>query len=274
MSLTDHDIDTFIKTGAAVVDGIIPKVIIDAASDEMDAMYAADTENPTGIRQYLAGPAFEALYQCPGLEDAAKRILGADNVHLLASATLHTLPNAETWSYNPESEHVDIQYTMKDWMETPREIIVTFMIFLDDVTPERAPTVARLGSHLQVAEYNGDEAFQEKPVFFKDLPDLGYEDITPLCGNKGQVAISTTALVHTGSANATDKARKVMFVTFSASHVSPAFNINKSQERLDWLEDVMSRMPAERQHIIQSSIDSVKKIIEENLEKVTGGSLY
>ena len=274
MSLNKYDIDTFIKTGAAIVDGIIPKDIIDAASEEMDALYAADTENPTGIRQYLAGPAFERLYQCAALEDAAKRVLGAESVHLLASATLHTLPNAESWSYSPESEHVDIQYTLKDWLETPREIIVTFMIFLGDVSPERAPTVARLGSHLQIAEYNGDVAYQEKPVFFKDLPDLGYEEITPLCGNKGQIAISSTALVHAGSTNATKDPRKVMFVTFSSTHVSPAFNINKSQERLDWLEDTLSRMPADRQHIVQSSIDSVKKIIEENLEKVSGGSMY
>ena len=274
MSLSNLDIDTFIKTGAAVVDGIIPKDIIDAAADEMDALYAADSENPTGIRQYLAGPAFEALYQWPGLEDAAKRVLGADDVHLLASATLHTQPNAESWSYCPESEHVDIQYTLKDWLETPREIIVTFMIFLGDVTPERAPTVARLGSHLQIAEFNGDEAYQEKPVFYKDLPELDYADITPLCGKKGQIAISSTALVHAGSANATEDPRKVMFVTFSSTHVSPAFNINKSQERLDWLEDLLSRMPVERRHIVQSSIDSVKKIIEDNLEKVSGGDLY
>ena len=274
MNISQAQIDQYIRDGAVVVDGLISPETIDAAEAEMDALYAADVENPTGIRQYNKGPGFERLFQEAGLEEAAKNIIGSEHVHILASATLHTLPNAECWSYDGETEHVDIQYTLADWHNTPRQIIVTFMIFLDDVTPERAPTVARIGSHLQLAEYNGDKAYQEKPVNLRDLPALDYAEPTPLCGKRGQVAASTTALVHTGSLNASNKARKIVFLTFADRQVSPPFNINIADQRLAWMQDIQSRMPSDKKHLFATSIAMLEQVIETAGEKVNGGSFY
>ncbi|NRA38058.1 MAG: hypothetical protein HRU15_07965, partial [Planctomycetes bacterium] len=96
MPVTDQDADDFLKRGAAIVDGIFDEDAISAAEQEMDAMYAADIENPTGIRQYVLGEGFEAILQNPNLEAAIKKILHTDRVHILASATLHTLPEAVT----------------------------------------------------------------------------------------------------------------------------------------------------------------------------------
>lgn len=274
MHISQTQIAHYIQNGSVIVDDLIQPQTLAAAEQDMDALYANDPENPTGIRQYNTGPGFERLFQEPGLEQAAKDIIGSDQVHILASATLHTQPNAEMWSYNTESEHVDIQYTLADWHETPRKIIVTFMIFVDDVTPTRAPTLVRLGSHLQIAAFNGDDAYQEKPVHLKNLPPLDFADPTPLCGRKGQVAISTTALVHAGSLNATDKPRKVIFLTFADHRVSLPFNINIADHRLAWMQDVQSRMPATKKHLFASSINMLKSIINEAGEKVNGGSFY
>ena len=274
MSISQNHIEEYIQHGAVLVDGLISAETLAAAEQEMDALYATDLENPSGIRQYNTGPGFERLFQESGLEQAAQAIIGSKHVHILASATLHTLPNAETWSYNGDTEHVDIQYTLDDWYQIPRQIIVTFMIFMDDVTATRAPTVARLGSHLQLAAYNGDNAYQEKPVHLKNLPPLNYATPTPLCGRKGQVAISTTALVHAGSLNASDKPRKVIFLTFADHRVSPPFNINIADKRLAWMQDIQSRMPRNKKHLFASSIELLQQIIAEAGAKVNGGSFY
>ncbi len=263
MFISQEQIDTYIQTGSVVVDKLIPTDVIDAASQGMDQLYA-ESDNPTGIKQYVDQTEITQLLQNPGFENAAKEILGCESVHLLASATLHTNPDQETdeWSFDPDSQHVDIQYTANDWLETPRRIIITFMVFLDDVTPDRAPTVVRPGSHLQIAKHNGDEAYQERPVFYKDLPDLGYADLAPVCGKKGQVAVSTTALVHAGSKNVTDKPRKVLFVVYSSTDVNPAFNINIIDQRLAWLKSMHEQFADNRKHLVESAIEQTEALIE------------
>ena len=259
--LTETQINQYIQSGSLLVDTLLPDDIIDAASEEMDRLYAG-SDNPTGIKAYMCEPGFVNVFQHPHLEQVAQQILGCEAVHVLSSATLHTEPNAEQWSYDEATEHVDIQYTLSDWLDLPRRIIITFMIFLDDVNEERAPTVVRPGSHLQLAAYNGEVAFQDHPVNKRDLPDLPYADAQPLCGRKGQVAISTTALIHAGSKNASDKPRKVMFAVFAAADVNPPFNANKLNLRLAWLEHLERAFAADRKHLASSAVQSTRRLAQ------------
>ena len=262
MLVSDQHIEEYIQTGASIVDGLLPPEIIDGAAKAMDELYAS-SEDQTGIKGYISDPGFVNLFQHPNLEAAAKRILGCDAVHMLSSATLHTEPDGNPWSYNPDSEHVDIQYTAKDWLQTPRQIIITFMIFLDDITEDRAPTLVRPGSHLQIAEYNGEEAYQENPVFLRDLPDLDYADPVPLCGKKGQVAVSTTALVHAGSSNASDKPRKMLFAVFAATEINPPFNAPRIDKRIAWLEDLERKFDPDRRHLASSPLPELRRYLKE-----------
>jgi ectoine hydroxylase-related dioxygenase (phytanoyl-CoA dioxygenase family) len=258
MPISQSQIDAFIDRGFVLIDGLFPAELIDAASSEMDRLYA-ESDSPTGIRQYLGDQAFCALFQHPHLEAAAQAVLGCKDVHLQASATLHTEPSTEPWSYDPASEHVDIQYTSNDWLVQPRQVLITFMVFLDDIPPDRAPTVVRPGSHLLIAAHNGDSAYQDHPVNIRDLPALPFEEPVPLSGKKGQVAISTTALVHAGSRNASDRPRKMVFISLCAAHVCPPFNRNLAEKRLAWLESLRERFRSDRHHLLDSAIRMVRE---------------
>ncbi|PCJ57962.1 MAG: hypothetical protein COA79_14410 [Planctomycetota bacterium] len=267
--ISQHEIDTFVERGAVLLDGILEPELIDAASEEMDRQYDAHENNDIGIIQYVFGDSLEEIYQHPHLEAIAKKVIGTNEVDFIASAFLHTLPNsAEKWGYKPETEHVDIQYNEEEWCQTPRRILIMFMIFLDDVTSERAPTVVRLGSQLSIAKHHGTkDAYKDRPQYIIDLPKLNYEAMTPLTGKKGQVAVSTTSLIHTGSFNTTEKARKMFFVSYAATGSNINFNTNLAQERLDYMNELHRRFSPERKHLVEGTIKQLEGILlaENNL---------
>lgn len=259
--LTNEQITRFIEDGVVVIDDLLPISVIDDAQASMDTLYAEHPEKRTGIIEYATGAGLEALYQHENLERAAQQILDAERVELVGTATLHKAPQRETWSYNAESEHVDAQFNLDEWHSSPRHVFVVFMVFLDDVPADRAPTVVRLGSHMQLARHLGSApAYRAKPVFIKDLPELGYAEPTPLTGTKGQVAVGTTALVHTGSHNASDKPRKLLFVTFAPRGSKLCFNVDREHRRLAYLEGLQKRLPPARRYIVESTIAGLKGI--------------
>ncbi|NKB69505.1 MAG: hypothetical protein GKR89_20740 [Candidatus Latescibacteria bacterium] len=259
MPVTDKDIETFIQQGAAIVDGLLPDDIIDIASKGMDELYENHPERHTGIIGYPQNPGLEQLYQHPGLEEAAKKILGSDEVEFASAATLHTLPTDGEWSYNPESEHVDIQYTTNEWLEIPRRINIMFMVFLDDIPADRGPTVVRPGSHLQIAETLGDAApYTDHPVNIKDLPKLDYAEPVPVSGKKGQVAIGSTAVIHAGSKNVSDKARKMLFINYTIKNRNLRFNVEREDLRAEFLEAMYERFPEDRKYLVKSALDTLK----------------
>lgn len=260
--ITDLQIETFIQKGAILLDDVLEPDLIEAASECMDRHFAPYTQLETGTLQYVFGEAFESIFQHTHLEAIAKRVLGCDKVDFVASAILHTKPNAKEWSYDPKTEHVDIQFNEKEWCQAPRQILITFMIFLDDVTAERAPTIVRLGSHMVLAKHHGTKTpYKEKPTWLPQLPNLDFAPLTPLTGRKGQVAISTTALIHAGSFNATEKARKVMFVSFASSGSNICFNANLAQERLDYMNELHHRFSPERKHLVEGTIAQLQSMI-------------
>ncbi|NRA40131.1 MAG: phytanoyl-CoA dioxygenase family protein, partial [Planctomycetes bacterium] len=183
------------------------------------------------------------------------------------SATLHTLPEEDaeklTWDYDPASLHVDIQYNYPQWMECPRSVVVTSMIFLDDVPENRAPTVYIPGSHLQLAKRTGVNApFQDQPQNISDLQvdDFDLAPAETVCGTRGQVAFSTTSVLHAGSKNTSDKPRKVLFATFSSAHICPNFNAGWIDRRIAYLEELEQRFHPERKHLVQSSLAGLREI--------------
>lgn len=257
--ITENQINTFLEDGAVILDNVLEPSLIEFASESMDKLYAPYTQRETGIIGYVLGEAFESIYQHQNLELIAKRILNCKNVDFIASAVLHTKPNQLNYK-NPE--HVDVQFNINEWNQTPRNILFTFMIFLDDVTPDRAPTLVRLGSHMALARHYGDELpYRDNPTTLDRLPSLEYAPLTPLIGRKGQVAVSTTALIHTGSDNATDKARKILFVSFAPTGSNINFNVDMVEERHKFIKEMHSRFPASRKHLVKGTLSQLEDLL-------------
>lgn len=260
--ITDQQINTFIQQGAVLLENVLEPKVIDFASESMDRLYAPFTSQQTGVIQYVLGEAFEAIYQHPNLELIAKKILGCKHVDFIASAVLHTKPNTKEWGYDKTTEHVDVQFNINEWSQIPRKILFTFMIFLDDVTADRAPTLIRLGSHLTLAKHYGETIpYRENPTNLSFLPKLNFSPLTPLTGLKGQIAVSTTALIHTGSLNATDKARKVLFVSFAPKGSNICFNRNLAVQRLEYMQELHKRFKSNRKHLVEGTIEQLESIV-------------
>lgn len=255
MLISQQQIDEFITNGFTLIDGLLPEALFDTAARDLHEFKGYPREN-----------SFLNIYQHPNVEAAAKAVLGCSAVHLLSGATLYTEPQTGTWSFDPEKEHVDVQYTLPDWLETPRRILVTVMFFIDDIPADRAPTVVRPGSHLEIAEYNGDSAYSDHPVYIKDLPDLDYADPVPLCGKKGQVALSSTALVHAGSRNVSDKPRKMLFGAYADNTQFPSFNAERLDRRLDWYQYMEAEFRPERKHMVASAIPFARATLAERAQ--------
>ncbi len=260
MLVTDDDVHNFVHRGAAVLTDLVPMPIIDTASEGMDAFYANHPTKSTGIVEYPIEDRLLDLYQHEHLEQAAQKILGSDTVEFISAAFLHTEPQGGEWSYNPDSEHVDICFNLDELLGIPRRVCLMYMVFLDDIPADRAPTVIRPGSHKLLSQYYGSkEAPKDHPQNIKDLPDLGYADPVPLTGSKGQIAASTTALVHTGSRNASDKPRKLLFIGFTATGTNLRFNVDREDKRLHFLQTLREQFRPHRRHILDSTIHTLQQ---------------
>lgn len=60
------------------------------------------------------------------------------------------------------------------------------------------------------------------------------------------MAASTTALVHTGSKNVSDKTRKLLFVSYTAGGISLRFNVDREDKRIDFLKALRENLRPER----------------------------
>lgn len=260
MRITDEEVHNFVHQGAAMLDDLVPMPLIDAAAAGMDAFYATHPTKSTGIIEYPIENRLIDLYQHEHLEQAAQTILGSAAVELISAAFLHTLPQHGTWSYNPDSEHVDICFNLDELTCIPRRVCLMYMVFLDDIPADRAPTVIRPGSHKLLSHYYGSkEAPKDHPMNIKELPDLDYADPVPLTGSKGQIAASTTALIHTGSRNVSDKPRKLLFIGFTATGTNLRFNVDREDKRLSFLQALRAKFRPERRHILDSTIHTLQQ---------------
>jgi ectoine hydroxylase-related dioxygenase (phytanoyl-CoA dioxygenase family) len=255
MTITENDVQAFVNDGAAMLDDLIPMNIIDAASQGMDDFYANHPERSTGIIEYPVDDRLIDLYQHENLEAAAKAILGSESVEMISSAFLHTMPEDGEWSYDPNSAHVDIRFNLDELMQLPRRVCLMYMIFLDDIPADRAPTMVRPGSHLLISQYYGSKpAPKDHPGNIHQLPELAYADPIPLTGKKGQIAASTTALIHAGSRNVSDKPRKLLFIAYTTTGCNLRFNVDREQKRYDFLQAISRKFRPERRYIVESTM--------------------
>jgi ectoine hydroxylase-related dioxygenase (phytanoyl-CoA dioxygenase family) len=189
------------------------------------------------------------IIQHPFQEEIARSALGAEQVQFCATAAAKTFP--EPGSAFSFWEHVDIKYRLSDLDASPRRIICSCLLWLTEVTIDRAPLMYRPGSHRQIAaEMEKDPTYIDNPVELDQLPKLPYSDPIPLLAKKGQMTVCTTATIHGASCNTGQLDRKVLFVTFTPRGVSLRVNMATEEKRRAYHRELKSKLRPERRHIV------------------------
>jgi hypothetical protein len=254
-------IEEFNRNGAVTIDAPFTAAELSSAADVFDRLLVQErpangTKPPARVQRdgSLDQPLLE-LIQHPFLEETAKKTLEAAEVEFFAHAIVKSYPEPGVpfafW------EHVDIKYGTRDLDATPKRMICTCLVWLTDVTPDRAPLMFRLGSHRQIAaEVDKDNSYVDNPVPIQALPKLAYADAQPLLARRGQVTVCTTAGIHGASVNTGTKDRKVMFVNFIPRGYEIRANMSTNERRLAYLREMRLRLRPERSHIIPEPVAS------------------
>ena len=256
MQLTPQQISQWDTDGALLVDGGFTPAQLDAAY--ASTMQIIDTRG-AGFYRDFHDPGLVDLIQHPPIERFAQQLLRSDEVVFCAGALLikppvEDRPDDPAVMPKPAGEHVDIQYNVADLSAEPRRMALTVQVWIDDVNARRAPFMYRPGSHHLIAQDWGErDAYTDEPVHLDKLPDLPYADVEVLEAQRGQVTLTSTSLVHAGSANYDDKPRLVMFQQWRPKSVSLRFNMKSHDERVAWLRELQSHFNADRQHLIDAN---------------------
>lgn len=253
--LSPSQLNEFIHAGATTIDTPFSSAQLDAAARAADRLFPAAVagKNMRDYRLQQSNSYFDpellALIQHPFLENIAKSALTAEAVEFCATAVAKTFPEpGGQFSY---WEHVDIKYSLSDLDATPRRMICSCLIWLTDVTPDRAPLMFRPGSHrLIAADMEQHPAYIDNPADIASLPQLPYAKPQPLLARKGQMTVCTTALIHGASNNIGALDRKVMFVTFVPRGCVIRANMASEPRRRAYHKQLRALLAPERRHIV------------------------
>lgn len=258
MLLTQDHRDTFERDGCTLIGDVLDDEICSASDQSICHLY--DTgEKSDGIIGYPSEPGLFPLLQYPPLEEIAKYILETDQVVLNSSAILFSRPQpgGELEFYG---EHVDIMYSREEWEARPRQVICMLMVMLADLPKGRANTYARIGSHMQLADWcaqEGREPVKTDATHQPDFPDLDWQPLTPVVAKAGQVIAFNTNLIHTGSTNIDTEPRRIMFINFCPRGKMAVVNGNSKEMELmaAWRNSLRESFIPERQHLLLNDGD-------------------
>ena len=190
-----------------------------------------------------------SIIQHPFFEEVAKRALRADEIRFFQTAIVTTYPSPNV-PFN-FYQHVDVQYCLSNLDATPRYMVCTFFVWIDDVTAERAPLMYRPGSHRLLAKYREDQPELKGSVplvggvMLDGLPALDYTEAIPVVARAGQATVLTTGMVHGASTNVDTVPRKAMVITFTAAGVEIEADTKRAYDR-----ELKKRLRPERVHIV------------------------
>ena len=256
MGLTDEQARAFEEAGVVTIDTPLTAREITAAAAAMDRLLPFREGNPRPSRTCdYDDPALLDIIQHPFFEAAARRALGADEVHFFQTAILNAYPEPGV----PFSfwQHVDIQYRLSDFLAAPKRILCSFFLWLTDVDERRAPMMVRPGSHLLLARLREHDPTWDAgsppavaPVMLEDLPDLPFAPPVPLTAKAGQVSVLTTATVHGASTNVGTHLRRNLVFTFTAAGVPIGLPPGEERQKRAYHALLRARLRPERAHIV------------------------
>lgn len=212
MLLSEAQRQTLETDGFITIDTPLTAAEVTAAAKATDAAFG---DRPGGfISEDMSHPDLLRVVFHPFIERVACDMLRTDDVILRATAIRKTPPTGEA-AVTLEGEHADIRFPLADVDATPRRILCTILIWLTDVTEQRAPFMYRPGSLRQLAAaYTGTAAVDN---FSLDrLPALAYADLVPVTAKAGQISVGSTGAIHSGSRNVDTSDRKVIFTQWQA----------------------------------------------------------
>ena len=246
--ITDDQIRQFEEVGTVTIDGLFTAREIDEAGTLVQRL---DAEGKLGgYADYLIEPVLLNLIQHPFLEQAAQRFLHAKEVEFVAWAARQKNPQPGA-EFRLDGEHVDVSYNRAALNAVPRQMLVSFLLWFTDVTPNRAPFMYRPGSHRQIADYLGDSLSQaDNPLHAETLPKLDYSEPVPILAKAGQISVLTTSMVHSGSVNTGQEPRRVMFINFKPRGYEVRFNMVDAERRKAYLQELKAAFRPERRSIL------------------------
>ena len=255
--ITEQEIQQFSELGAVTIDAPLTQQQLTAASGVFDRLLPGPGEKPryrVSTTCTFYDPELLDIIQHPFFEEVAKQVLRADEVRFFQTAIVTTYPAPNTpFSFD---QHVDVQYCLSDLDATPRRMVCSYFLWIDDVTAQRAPLMYRPGSHRLIAREreNQRELKGSAPhvggVSLPELPQLGYADAIPVVARAGQTTVLTTAMVHGASINVDTTPRKAMVITFTAAGVEIGLPQNQAETKRDYDRELKKRLRPERAHIV------------------------
>ncbi len=259
--ITEQEIQQFSEMGAVTIDTPLTQQQIVAASAVFDRLLPFNELEVGEKPRYRVSttcsfyePELLDIIQHPFFEAVAKCVLRADEIRFFQTAIVTTYPSLNTpFSFD---QHVDIQYCLSDLDATPRRMVCTYFLWIDDVTEQRAPLMYRPGSHRLIAKYreNQPELKGSVPlvagVSLAGLPALDYADAIPVVARAGQASVLTTGMVHGASVNVDTAPRKAMVITFTAAGIEIGLPQNQADTKRDYDRELKKRLRPDRAHIV------------------------
>ena len=265
--LSEKQVNRFDTDGAITVDGPFTPGEIEAAAKVMDEMLPYEKSkkddydatrvtrdiNSKGGKLYeYHNPALLNIYQHPFIEGAAKQLLYTGEVTFNGLAMSKTYPLRI--SKKVSIEHVDSKYRYSEIIARPRRIGVSSMIYLTDVTPDRAPIKIWLGSHIPIGKYYDEhpELIDTTGSWRPDLPDFPFGDPTIVLAKAGQITFFLSSLLHGASENTDTEARKVLYLglkPLALEYTVPERNKSKT-ELVNFFREMSDLLPANRRHLV------------------------
>ena len=277
LSLTAAQLDEYDRVGAVTVDAGLTRAELARAEAAFDRLCAFnDLGVPAGQyspdHRYRVGgggtaytqPLLDVL-QHPNLEQVAKQVLRAGDVHFFQTAATASYPeplSAAGKNATRPHFHIDTQMSLADFEATPRRTVGMMWLWLTDVTPTRAPLMFHPGSHRTIATTWDAQLRPLLPrvqgVAAQDsllshlVPHL--QPATPVLAKAGQMTILTTGLLHSASPNHDPSGvRKVFLTTFTAAGVTMGGPPNQLEGKVTFDSWLLPRLRPERRHLIPTA---------------------
>lgn len=248
--LTPQQLAQFDTEGAVTIDTPFTAQQIAAASDAVDRKYAP---NPGGFSGYdMFEPELLELALHPFVFECAAQALRTKAVALRASAIRKSPPQRDA-KEGLEGEHVDICYRATDLAARPMNILCTVLVWISDATATRAPFMYRPRTHRLLSDhFQTATEFTFEAVTLDKLPKLDYPASVPLLAKAGQISVTTTALIHSGSHNLDTEARKVMFLQFQAKGIPEIpFNSHTRDKQEKYCAELSEKLGPMRKHLLE-----------------------
>lgn len=253
--ITDRQIEQFDREGAVNITGPLDAAQVAVLGELFDQLMPAPpmAQRKPYERQVLANDFLQQpvvdLIGHPFFESIAQRVLRTGHVvfHSIFLNQAYATPQHafDHW------QHVDIKYRLDDLDGTPRRMLCSFMVWLTDVTLDRAPFMYRPGSHRAIARrMQSDPQYTDNPVRLEDLGDLPLADVQPLLVSAGDVTVNTSALVHGASVNTGEHDRKVIFLHYHPADYEVRANMAINEQRNAYRRRLRERLPDDRRRLV------------------------